>query len=346
MEHITHSLFTSNETSLDCGNLVSVNSTLRIKDDSVYSLLIINKSQRYAIFNLVEMESNDLVINPVNDIIEPNGLKFVQISLPLIRIHGPNYLKTPVKVMLYTTFVNALFIYSIDIRTIWRDMNVDDSKIHKKSIMIFPPAVDMEKIQSNENLETEVETSESNIQKSIIQVNDTDKASIVDEKSVKQSFNSSETTYVINPTLESSSVEDVKADKVEKAHYANEASNFSHSKFEINISDNQTDCNPAVGTSVFLKQKHGIISTLDDVKYIVELLEKQAENVKKLNKFQELKDLETSVRKRAVTVKEIGQFVPEIRFHRMELKKIAPQQMLTFTLLAVIFLAFYYFILL
>ncbi|KRY00825.1 hypothetical protein T4E_323 [Trichinella pseudospiralis] len=344
MEHITHSLFTSNETSLECGNLVLVNSTLRIKDGSVYSLLIINKSQKYAIFNLVEMESNELIINPVNDIIEPNGLKFVQISLPPIRIHGPSCLKTPVKVMLYTTFVNALLIYSIDIRAMWRDMNMDDSKIHKNSIMIFPPAMDMEKTQSNENLETEVETSESNVQQFIIQLNDTDKASFVDEKSVKQSSNSSETTYVINPALESSSVEDVKPDKVEKAHYANEASNFSHSKCEIIISDNQTDCNPAIETSVLVKQKHGIINTLDDVKYTVELLEKQAENVKKLSKFQELCDPETSVRKRAVTIKEIGKFVPEMHIHPMELKKIAPQKILTFTLLALIFLFFYYFI--
>ncbi|KAL1241296.1 hypothetical protein TSPI_10343 [Trichinella spiralis] len=265
------------------------------------------------------MESNDLIINPVNDIIEPNGLKFVQISLPLIRIYGPNYLKTPVKVMLYTTFVSALLIYSIDIRSMRRDMNVDDSEIHKNSILIFPPAVDVEKIQSNENFETEIETVESNVQQSIIQANYTGKASLVDTF-VKQSSNSSETTCVINPTLESSSVEDVKPKEVEKADY------------------NQTDCNPAVGTSVFLKHKQGIISTLDDIKYTAELLEKQAENVKKLNKFQEHKSPENSVRKRAVTIKKIRQFVPEMHVHRMELKQISSQQMLTFALLAVIFL--------
>ncbi|KRY10609.1 hypothetical protein T12_3515 [Trichinella patagoniensis] len=280
------------------------------------------------------MESNDLIINPVNDIIEPNGLKFVQISLPLIRIYGPNYLKTPVKVMLYTTFVSAHLIYSIDIRSMRRDMNVDDSEIHKNSILIFPPAVDVEKSQSNENFETEIETVESNVQQSIIQANYTGKTSSFVDKFVKQSSNSSETTCVINPTLESSSVEDVKPKEVEKADCANEASNFSHSKFEIIISDNQTDCNPAVGTSVFLKHKQGIISTLDDIKYTVELLEKQAENVKKLNKFQEHKSPETSVRKRAVTIKEIRQFVPEMHVYRMELKQISSQQMS----LAVIFL--------
>ncbi|KRZ62959.1 hypothetical protein T02_14965 [Trichinella nativa] len=283
------------------------------------------------------MESNDLIINPVNDIIEPNGLKFVQISLPLIRIYGPNYLKTPVKVMLYTTFVSSNLMYSIDIRSMRRDMNVDNSEIHKNSILIFPPAVDVEKSQSNENFETEIETVESNVQQSIIQANYTGKTSFV-YKFVKQSSNSSETTCVINPTLESSSVEDVKPKEVEKADCANEASNFSHSKFEIIISDNQTDCNPAVGTSVFLKHKQGIISTLDDIKYTVELLEKQAENVKKLNKFQEHKSPETSVRKRAVTIKEIRQFVPEMHIHRMELKQISSQQMLIFALLAVIFL--------